>query len=74
MPGVSSTSALSSALDLYATVLSRAGVLPCFLMNGQELATAAKYDTNTKFIVVNNNMYGSIRTHQERNFPERPKS
>jgi len=43
-------------------------------MNGQELATAAKYDTNTKFIVVNNNMYGSIRTHQERNFPERPKS
>ena len=41
-------------------------------MNGQELATAVKYDTNTKFIVVNNNMYGSIRMHQERNFPERP--
>ena len=44
----------------------------CFLMNGQELATAVKYDTNTKFIVVNNNMYGSIRMHQERKFPERP--
>ena len=44
----------------------------CFLMNGQELATAVKYDTNTKFIVVNNNMYGSIRMHQERQFPERP--
>ncbi len=44
----------------------------CFLMNGQELATAVKYDTNTKFIVVNNNMYGSVRMHQERKFPGRP--
>ncbi len=44
----------------------------CFLMNGQELATAVRYQTNIKFVVVNNNMYGSIRMHQERHFPGRP--
>jgi acetolactate synthase-1/2/3 large subunit len=44
----------------------------CFLMNGQEIATAVRYQTNIKFVVVNNNMYGSIRMHQELHFPERP--
>ena len=43
----------------------------CFLMNGQELATAAQYDLKILFIVVNNNMYGTIRMHQERHYPER---
>ncbi|MBS1217150.1 MAG: ilvG [Proteobacteria bacterium] len=43
----------------------------CFLMNGQELATAAQYDVKVLFIVVNNSMYGTIRMHQERNYPER---
>lgn len=43
----------------------------CFLMNGQELATAAQYDANVLFIVVNNNMYGTIRMHQERDYPAR---
>jgi acetolactate synthase-1/2/3 large subunit len=43
----------------------------CFLMNGQELATAAQYDVKVLFIVVNNGMYGTIRMHQERNYPER---
>ncbi|HEV7618864.1 MAG TPA: thiamine pyrophosphate-binding protein [Burkholderiaceae bacterium] len=43
----------------------------CFLMNGQELATACQYQANVIFIVVNNGMYGTIRLHQERNFPER---
>ncbi len=41
----------------------------CFLMNGQELATAAQYDVKVLFIVVNNSMYGTIRMHQERNYP-----
>jgi len=41
----------------------------CFLMNGQELATAVHYGLNIIFIVVNNNMYGTIRMHQERNYP-----
>ena len=41
----------------------------CFLMTGQELATAVQYQLNVIFIVVNNNMYGTIRMHQERAFP-----
>lgn len=43
----------------------------CFLMNGQELATAAQYDAKILFVVVNNGMYGTIRMHQEREFPRR---
>lgn len=41
----------------------------CFLMTGQELATAVQYRLNVIFIVVNNGMYGTIRMHQEKNFP-----
>ncbi len=41
----------------------------CFLMNGQELATAKQYDLKIVFIVVNNGMYGTIRMHQEREYP-----
>jgi acetolactate synthase-1/2/3 large subunit len=43
----------------------------CFTMNGQELATAAQYDLAVLFIVVNNAMYGTIRMHQEREYPGR---
>jgi acetolactate synthase-1/2/3 large subunit len=43
----------------------------CFLMNGQEMATAVQYGLNVIFIVVNNGMYGSIRMHQEKHYPER---
>jgi acetolactate synthase-1/2/3 large subunit len=43
----------------------------CFLMNGQELATALQYGAATVFIVVNNGMYGTIRMHQERTYPGR---
>jgi acetolactate synthase I/II/III large subunit len=43
----------------------------CFLMNGQELATAVQYDAAVIFIVVNNGMYGTIRMHQEREYPAR---
>jgi len=43
----------------------------CFLMNGQELATAMQYGLAIVFIVVNNGMYGTIRMHQERQYPER---
>jgi len=42
-----------------------------FLMTGQELATAAQYDAKILFIVVNNGMYGTIRMHQEREYPGR---
>lgn len=43
----------------------------CFLMTGQELATAVQYQLNVIVIVVNNNMYGTIRMHQEREYPAR---
>jgi acetolactate synthase-1/2/3 large subunit len=52
------------------TVVSFAGD-GCFLMNGQELATAMQYNLPIIFIVINNSMYGTIRMHQERNFPKR---
>ncbi len=43
----------------------------CFLMTGQELATARLYGTDIIFLVVNNGMLGTIRMHQERHHPER---
>ncbi len=42
-----------------------------FLMSGQELATAVQYDLPIVIIVVDNGMYGTIRMHQERQFPGR---
>jgi acetolactate synthase-1/2/3 large subunit len=43
----------------------------CFLMNGQELATAVQYGLAIVFVVVDNGMYGTIRMHQERTYPTR---
>ena len=42
-----------------------------FLMNGQELATAAQYGATPLVIVMDNQEYGTIRTHQERHYPDR---
>lgn len=42
-----------------------------FLMNGQELATAVQYGVNLLVIVVDNACYGTIRMHQEREYPDR---
>jgi acetolactate synthase-1/2/3 large subunit len=42
-----------------------------FLMNGQELATAAQYGANLLVILVDNSAYGTIRMHQERDYPSR---
>jgi acetolactate synthase I/II/III large subunit len=42
-----------------------------FLMSGQELATAVQYGLPIVIIVVDNGMYGTIRMHQERQFPGR---
>ncbi len=42
-----------------------------FLMNGQELATAVQYDCDMLVLVIDNSGYGTIRMHQEREFPER---
>jgi len=43
----------------------------CFLMNGQELATAVQYGLAIVFVVLDNGMYGTIRMHQEREYPGR---
>ncbi|MEZ5830441.1 MAG: thiamine pyrophosphate-binding protein [Dongiaceae bacterium] len=43
----------------------------CYMMNGQELATAVQYDLPVIFVVVNNGSYGTIRMHQERTYPGR---
>lgn len=42
-----------------------------FLMSGQELATAVRYDLSLIVLVFNNGMYGTIRAHQERHYPGR---
>jgi acetolactate synthase-1/2/3 large subunit len=43
----------------------------CFMMSAMELATAARYGANVIFLVFNNGMYGTIRMHQERDYPTR---
>jgi acetolactate synthase-1/2/3 large subunit len=52
------------------TVVSFAGD-GCFLMNGQEFATAVQHGANIVVIVIDNGMYGTIRMHQEREYPTR---
>ena len=42
-----------------------------FLMNGQELATAVQQGAKTLIVLLNNSMYGTIRMHQEREYPQR---
>ncbi len=42
-----------------------------FLMNGQEFATAVQYDIPVVVVIVDNAMYGTIRMHQERDYPGR---
>ncbi len=41
-----------------------------FLMNGQELATAVQHGAKTIVLLLNNSMYGTIRMHQEREYPQ----
>jgi acetolactate synthase-1/2/3 large subunit len=43
----------------------------CFLMNGQELATAVAHGADMLVLVIDNNGYGTIRMHQERDYPGR---
>ncbi len=42
-----------------------------FLMSASELATAAQYDAGFLVLLFNNGMYGTIRMHQEREYPGR---
>ncbi len=40
-----------------------------FLMNGQELATAVQHGAKSIILLLNNGMFGTIRMHQEREYP-----
>jgi acetolactate synthase-1/2/3 large subunit len=42
-----------------------------FLMNGQEFATAVQFEIPVVVIVCDNSLYGTIRMHQERDYPGR---
>ncbi len=43
----------------------------CFLMNGQEFATAVQYELPVVFLVINNCRLNTIRVHQEHHYPGR---
>lgn len=43
----------------------------CFMMNGQEVATAVAEGLRITFFVLDNGIYGTIRVHQERDYPGR---
>ena len=57
--------------DPHRTIVALAGD-GCFLMNGQELATAMQYGLKLVVLVINNGIYGTIRMHQEKHYPGRP--
>jgi acetolactate synthase-1/2/3 large subunit len=61
---------IAAAITTGRVVLTMAGDGD-FLMNGQELATATQYGAKTIIVLLNNGMYGTIRMHQERDYPER---
>ena len=42
-----------------------------FMMHGQEFATAVQYDLPIIVVILNNGIYGTIRMHQERDYPGR---
>ncbi len=42
-----------------------------FLMNGQELATAVQHGGKSIIVLLNNSMFGTIRMHQEREYPRK---
>ncbi len=56
--------------DRKRTVVNFAGD-GCFMMTCQELATCMQYDLPIVTVLVNNGMYGTIRMHQEREYPAR---
>ena len=53
------------------TVVTLAGD-GCFMMASPDFATAVQHNLGLVVVVFNNNIYGSIRMHQERQFPGRP--
>ena len=61
---------IAAAISTGRTVFTIAGDGD-FLMNGQEFATCVQYGVNVIVIVIDNGIYGTIRMHQEREYPGR---
>ncbi len=59
---------IAASITTGRTVLTMAGDGD-FLMNGQELATAAQHGGKSIIVLLNNGMFGTIRMHQEREYP-----
>ena len=59
---------IAAAITTGRTVLTMTGDGD-FLMTGQELATAVQYGAKTIIVLLNNGMFGTIRMHQEREYP-----
>jgi acetolactate synthase-1/2/3 large subunit len=62
---------IAAAITTGRVVLTMAGDGD-FLMNGQELATAVQHGAKSIIVLLNNGMYGTIRMHQEREYPQHP--
>ena len=60
---------IAAAITTRRTVFTIAGDGD-FLMNGQELATAVQHGAKTIILLLNNGMFGTIRMHQERDYPQ----
>ena len=60
---------IAAAITTGRVVLTMAGDGD-FLMNGHELATAVQHGAKTIIVLLNNGMYGTIRMHQEREYPK----
>lgn len=61
---------IAASITTGRTVLTMAGDGD-FMMNGQELATAVQYGAKSIIVLLNNGIYGTIRMHQEREYPAR---
>jgi acetolactate synthase-1/2/3 large subunit len=62
------TAAAIRAPDRVAVALAGDGD---FMMNGQEMATAVQHGVDLLVLVIDNSAYGTIRMHQEREYPAR---
>jgi len=68
--GYSVPAAVSAAIATSRVVIGCVGD-GGFMMSGLELATAVQYGARPIILVFNNGMYGTIRMHQEREYPGR---
>ena len=66
LPGAIAAAALTPDREVYA--IAGDG---CFMMTCQEMATAAHHGLNLTIIIIDNARYGTIRAHQEREYPGR---